>query len=233
VKLKPNTKYLFLHIPKTGGTTLRNIIYNSFDDSIIYPNRAELRANKGKYLTHQEILLNTDILKDKKIIFGHYGFNYQKLFDENVITICFFRNPISRTLSHLNHLRIKGELTDTDVYKLQHIKPISNIQSRYMGYVTGKDNFNTAKINISKVNIIGLTDEYDKSLKIINKILDWNLEAISPLNDNSEDYFKFSDQLISKISKTNYQDFILYHLASKIFDQQVISILNNSSNVSI
>jgi len=228
-QIDENTKFFFIHIPKTGGTTLRHILYNYFDSELIYPNKIDLQINGGKYLTQKELIKNPQVLNSKKIIFGHYGYNFKEILGENVVTITFFRNCISRTLSHVNHLRRQGKIEHDSMNSIDFLKNISNIQSKFMGYTPGKDNYNTAKTNLSKIDIICITEYFKESLELINKTLSWNLKSINPLNDHSNNYFNVNNKIISDIIYTNYQDFTLYHSARNIFNKQV----NLNCNVSI
>ena len=101
---KKKELYIFLHINKCAGTTLREHIRNNLKDDeflLLYKHEKPIFKKKiGKYIKSL-----TKEKKDKiKIIFGHrVYYSLHKLFpDREVRYITFLRNPVDRTISHYN-----------------------------------------------------------------------------------------------------------------------------------
>ena len=48
-KVKPLFKqyYFFVHIPKTAGSSFRNMLYRQFEQDVIYPNLKDIKNNNG------------------------------------------------------------------------------------------------------------------------------------------------------------------------------------------
>ena len=88
-KLKSNDIFYFLHIPKTAGTTLINIIDGHFDDESICPDQLW-----PKLL----VTLPKDFSK-YRLIRGHFGYSIHRILPKKPVYITMLRNPIERSLS--------------------------------------------------------------------------------------------------------------------------------------
>jgi hypothetical protein len=53
---KEGEQFFFMHIPKTGGTTFRHMLYNHFPDGTYYPSTQDLWKNNGSYLDPKQII---------------------------------------------------------------------------------------------------------------------------------------------------------------------------------
>ena len=83
----------FLHIPKTAGTSLNNIIKEQFPKNKVYP-----------YATYHQVYTNTKLKLDNyDIIAGHFTHSYVQNMIRPVKIITVLRNPVSRVISAYNH----------------------------------------------------------------------------------------------------------------------------------
>ncbi|MAH06851.1 hypothetical protein CMI38_01210 [Candidatus Pacearchaeota archaeon] len=96
--------YVFIHVPKCAGTTIRENIIRNFDESEVlqlYGNVFPFLTDIGEIRDYLESLGNKDIIK---VIFGHWAFyGIHELFpNRDVRYVLFLRDPVSRTISHYN-----------------------------------------------------------------------------------------------------------------------------------
>ena len=92
--VKSETFYLFLHIPKTAGTTLRHIIDDQYgqENVLTYYNQ-----NSNHLLDNLEALLM--VKPQYKALIGHYYFGVHAKFRFPATYITFLRHPVARTIS--------------------------------------------------------------------------------------------------------------------------------------
>ena len=84
----------FLHIPKTGGTTLHHFIASNFQENSICP----------AHLWHQLIALDPQRVSQYAFIWGHFYGYLHRFVPEPIRYITLLRNPVDRALSHYAHV---------------------------------------------------------------------------------------------------------------------------------
>jgi len=120
---KSNIIYIYLHIPKCAGTTIRNNLMSAFEsDEVInlYRDRYMPFHISGydeakKHLTS----LSSEQKNRIKLIFGHFVYyGIHELFDRECRYITFLRHPLDRTISHYNWARTlfaRGNVSEENV----------------------------------------------------------------------------------------------------------------------
>jgi len=86
----------FLHIPKTAGTTFTFNLDSYYDVQNIYPERVLsgfLKNPPSNFLS-------------LKLIRGHFGYKISKFLEKPPLFLTFLRNPIERTLSFFDHIKL-------------------------------------------------------------------------------------------------------------------------------
>jgi hypothetical protein len=129
---------VFMHIPKTAGTSLRSALHSVFGEENVWPSSKELRAALGQYPQPQ--FLDDCLLGHPspiRLLSGHYRLPLlESIFDRPRI-FTMFRDPVERSISHLKHeARAAGrsmvthESLVTDSGDLRH--DLLDIQTRYL-----------------------------------------------------------------------------------------------------
>lgn len=224
-------KIIFMHIPKTAGTSFKNSLINHFDDNYIFPSKKLMRKYGGRYPDSWDFLKYKGSLEKSKLIYGHYPNHLlNKINNEGYIKITFVRDPIKRTISHLKHLKLYNEkfcsMTLEEIFRHEslNINQFDNLQTRYFlnGAPNKKLNYNNLKIakkNLKSFTFIGVTEYYQQSLEILNERLELKLEEIK-VNTFDENYnsksvkldFKIDEDLFFEIYESNRFDIELYNV---------------------
>lgn len=90
----PNTT-IFLHIPKTGGSTLRSIIHRQYADDKIFTIKPLYDKSIRKFKTLPDICK-----KEYAVVQGYMGFGLNNDIPQRCAYITILRDPIERVLSN-------------------------------------------------------------------------------------------------------------------------------------
>ena len=189
--------FIFTHIPKCGGTSFRNYLYNTgfhsgfAEESMYIPGFGSVNNDENLNQLDEAQLTKireryTLILADHTPFNGHlhYKLNTKKPFYYTIL-----RDPIERFVSHYNffyyHLgydECKGlKLDDLPANKLEDLlKTLSNVQVKYisgfneMGQKEVKplsQLFYVARFNLKKrFHCVGILSRMDESLNLLKKM---------------------------------------------------------------
>jgi hypothetical protein len=206
--------FLFVHIPKTAGTSFRKSVEMQYRTIGDYGNdsihTSEI-VKKYCYRKKDFYGFSSVFNKESQILSGHFLSQKYLDFVDTKYIISFVRDPLEQVISHYNHsvthLGYKGDINDF-ILVPRHC----NIQSRYL-----------EGLPVSLYGFIGLTDNYEESLSFINKR--YNLE-IEPIKDNvgqkkSLTKSSLSFEQCEAIKAKNSQDVMLIKQVEKLFTQRL------------
>lgn len=206
---------LFVHIPKTAGTSFRNAVEKTFGSNNICRDYGS-DSNDTSEIIKQYIYGTKDFYQFKKIfeesnysvMSGHFPYSkYCPLFDaQNVVT--FVRDPVDRLFSEYLHFkRHKGYKKSLSDFCNQERN--INMMSRYLN---GMD--------WTSVGFIGITERYDESLMVLGNQIGINLpvlrENVAPLNQ--KDKYKIDQSVLEMIKELNGSDISLFREIENHFD---------------
>ncbi len=175
---------VFNHIGKTAGTTLKFIFRNSFG---IY--HLDSYVAKKKIFTNQDLTFAKKFFFDIKCISGHSLINPVKnVKGSNFYYVTILRDPVMRCISHYQD----------DCNRRNCAMPIEEWLSntRWNNYqvkqVAGEENLEKAKELIHKYSLVGLTERFEESLKLLK------LTSPYPVNINYLKKIVAKDNTIKK-----------------------------------
>jgi hypothetical protein len=220
---------IFIHIPKTAGSTLNKIIKSQF------PNKSIFKVDGFKEGKSIEELKKLDKKERNKIrcVMGHMSFGVHKYLPRPSNYITVLRNPVDRLISlyyfilrqteHPLHESIVSnnlsleDFVNSDLTSLG----IHNVQTRMLAgnKVETSSQLNLAKKNLQKsFTAVGLTEKFDRSLELFSEKLGWQVDEYRSMNvtQNRPQRADISQQIIQLIEEKNSFDMELYEFADRL-----------------
>jgi hypothetical protein len=229
---------IFLHIPKTAGTTLDQIILRHYRFKQIY--QTGLIAQEGVTAFKN---MSEEARAGYKLLKGHMNFGIHHYIPGPYAYFTFLRDPIDRTISNFyfiyrdnNHPLynlIHENKMDLEQYLSERLDPmLFNAHTRLLSGVWdtnpagGCNEFHLeqAKENLKNhIQVIGLTEQFDESLLLLGKAFGWKHLYYKRLNvtKNRPQRQNLSSNFISAVQQANLLDISLYEYAQTLFDAQI------------
>jgi hypothetical protein len=238
----PEPPVLFIHVMKTGGTTLLQHLRTNMAADELYPN-AELdivietsRKFTLRHLTLGYLRNLPDERRERiRVYAGHFPYIVTDAFDPPATTLTLLREPVARTVSLLRQWsrnRPEQSLSLEDVYELPGVfeRLLHNHQTKVfsltaeddpVGYLQTIDvdesRLEVAKANLAKVDLIGLTERYDDFLDLVVDRFGWRVDREVRANVSPADTeLPASDALRRRIAEDNAIDVELYEYAARL-----------------
>ncbi len=229
---------IFLHIPKTAGTTLNRIIERQYSPSAIFtmdPHRIRATAERFTRLPEAR-------RRRLQVVRGHLFYGIHEFLPQGATYITMLREPVARLLSSyyfalrrpLNplHRKLKRErLGVEDCIRL--FPDRNNTQCRFIAGVKntaiGDERLlDMAKENLTKsFSVVGISERFDESLILISQTFGWTISTYQ--NHKVAKTRPIADrQLVDLVSEYNRLDVELYEFGKNLFEQ---SLRNNEGAI--
>jgi len=234
-----NPLIFYLHIPKAGGTTLGDFIYNQcqngdnnedglIKNGIYFSSDGFFRENEtGFSVQTKNILTRFDL----RAVIGHFVFGIHQLVDRPYQYITILRNPINRVISLYHYLRLEDKMSLEQFANDCPYREIDNDQTRRIAGINpepgkcSEQDLERAKENLCKhFAFVGITERFDETLALLKLKFNWTKNVSSyPRNVNADK--KQSDinmePGIKAVKNRNLYDIQLYNYANQLMDEMI------------
>ncbi|KAN0018255.1 hypothetical protein ACTFIU_010869 [Dictyostelium citrinum] len=220
--------YLFLHIAKSGGSSMY-FHFNSFFGSGVLQQWFHPKPNEYE-----------KVRNSKNVVLGHYEYGIHYILDEDVQKTCNYltmlRDPVDRVISHyFYHLLDKGDpehsgtinktLEDWIISSSRGNNEMTRVLSgisKEEEFKPSNETFVMALYHLRSIKFVGITERYTETLALLKFYtgLD-NPRSKSKKNVGKPGRTHVSPEVIEKIKERNWMDILLYEEALKMFERQI------------
>lgn len=228
---------VYLHIPKTAGSTLYRILENHYPFKNIYTIWQNGSLNDFKQLEPKK---RASIL----LLRGHFGYGLSAHLPQKCTWFTILRHPIERTISYYHFIRrsphhycydrvTQNNLSLEEFLTSQMDTLADNGQTRLLANLqTGHEipfgqctteTLNQAKHNLkANMAVVGLTEFFDETLLLLQKAFGWHNIYYSRQNvsRNKLSQAELPGSTLEIIHQTNQLDAALYQFAEQLFQEQ-------------
>ena len=232
---------VFLHIPKTGGVSLRAALRQK------YPG-ANLTLHSPRDPARVEEL-PIERRRRARVVAGHLPYGVHRHMPLNCEYVTMLREPVGRAVStyhhvlehpqHWFHEQAIASGMDLESFVAADDGPLDNLQTRLLsGWVEGelvaRDEPRTpateaglsaleeAKLNLDRCLVVGLTERFDESFILLRRALGWKLPMYAKRNKGTHAGRKPPGELaIEMIKQRDQLDVLLYAHAQGLMDAAV------------
>jgi galactose-3-O-sulfotransferase len=224
---------IFLHVPKSAGTTLNRLIeweYPLFEIYSVDPVFFEWSSARLRRLSKRRLM-------KFRVFKGHMVFGLHEILPQPSTYITVLREPIDRVISafyfmrnyKLHPLYWKFRRENWTLEDFVRRSPRENVQCKilagaeYEKPCTAKI-FAKAKANLFQYfSVVGLSERFEESLALMKLRFGWKLENYSSFNVTRTRPKKrdLPPSLLDLIAEKNGFDIALYECAAKLFQDAV------------
>jgi hypothetical protein len=234
--------FCFLHIPKTGGTTLQTLLRANFPREVLCPSR--------DWRTLQS--LGAEALKHYRFFGGHWSYRIHTYLPKSPTHyISFLRDPIERVISQYEFFRrtksealykLTNQLSLTEfLYHEMGQYTLCDLQTRYLApsdgrvsaYHTTSDHLGleVAIQRLQEFSFVGLVERYDDGLALLAYTFNWPpfysmaKAKVAPKDRLKQD--EIDPDTLATIKAMNANDIVLYEAAKALFEKRYAEMVSN------
>ncbi|MCA9958744.1 MAG: sulfotransferase family 2 domain-containing protein [Anaerolineales bacterium] len=233
-----NHKVIFLHIPKTAGTTLNTILKRQYPAS----RRASLGALAQQDIARFKSLSEAERARIK-MLNGHLAYGLHDYMVGPTTYFTILREPIDRIVSfyyfvyrnphhylydftHRTNLGLRGYLENKNTIMVDNFQTrlISGIWDTYPFGELPPTALEQAKENLrNHFAVVGLTEHFDETLLLLRNTFGWRNIFYTPQNvtSNRPERDSLDTATIDAVTAANQMDVELYAFAKSLFADQL------------
>ena len=222
-------QYIFQHIPKSAGTSLRFSILQRYGSELLLPSPLQIKQNRGIYTNFNMLYDMFPNMEKYLMIYGHYRSYqvYPKIW-QKIKKITILRDPVDRVLSHIKTIHFKTDAKVDKEMLQSYMEHRDNFQTRFLcPYHIGDRpvNFKDAMATLDSLlsyEYIGLTENFEHALRQIERVLAWSDLTIENRNITAKKKTQHNPEFANALEQYIAYDRVIYNFAAVHFNSSTL-----------
>ncbi len=210
-------KIIYHHVPKTGGTTVSNLLLSLFKNPYRISGSPTINRNSISCFENYKKNFNKIKTSNYDFICGHI--QYLDFFKDR-FSITTIRNPVERAVSHYNMLierKIINKETEIEQCFIDELIPKNPITQMFScknsnNDKMNKDNKEQALKNLKTLDMVVNFNEIDNLINFLISIYDLPNILYQRLQTNKSNYFILNEKNLDVVKKYNKLDLEIFSL---------------------
>lgn len=153
---------VFLHVPKTAGSTFQFILENTFGVHACHTNH-----NKQARMSQDDLNFALKIFPWIRSFGGHNLIDPLRLSIPNAFHMTFLRDPVERVISQYQELAVTGQ---TDLTFEESLLTVDSYENLHVKLMAGNRDLDKAKHYLEQCDFVGLTEKFELSLEVLKRL---------------------------------------------------------------
>ena len=236
-----NRQLFFLHLRKTGGTSLRSILYHNFHPDTVFQ----------QYILSEFVKLSPDDISQLQFISGHLPHAVIPYLNQNALLVTMLREPTDRVVSfyyyvkhkpdeYLHQIANENSLLEFVQYP-RVVDEIQNEMARYIGaefdiykssnyQIPAEIDIDLACRRLEAYDFVGVSDRFQDSLNLLTYTLDMRPQQsvrVQNQTPSRRSVDELSLEELEAIEEIILLDRQLYQYASNLFEERYNAMMQN------
>jgi hypothetical protein len=217
---KPKIDLISIHIPKTAGTSFRNILKGVYGEKAVARVDIPLAVEAASHERRAAPSLGRGI----RVLHGHFRYHdlaeHYRL-DHDIPVITWLRDPVERVIS--NYFYLQKILRDILREEKRNTAILNKMEKSLLEYARAE----IARNRMSKFLdgkqlrdflFVGIVEYFPQDLTRLSALLGWKKARALEQNSSREQKTSVSDEVRAEILKLNERDADLYKEALRLRD---------------
>jgi hypothetical protein len=221
--------FVFLHLPKTGGSTLAGLIRRQYPPDALRPAGNMFKTPDAIAPTLRELGG-----AGARATYGHFSFGFRRWLPPDAQLVTLLREPLERTLSHYYYVQRGADSSALAGRSIERTLRdggtiADNLQTRMLSSridITAGDAadlYTEAADNLRRgFAVVGLTEHFDESLLLIARRAGWRHVVYDRkrVNAGRPRLRDLDEDAAAALRRYNEVDLALYDLARELFEER-------------
>ena len=226
-----NRQFLFLHVPKTAGTSFRVVLVQQFPPNVVFPTE-DMFTERGGYIPTPETLGIPQHEFDKyRLVCGHYCYrNIVEKFSRPPVLVTMLRDPLARCISECKHIirhkdhdmRQHVHIENPTIQDIINCPEICDYFQELLRRIFLHD-LPDAKALLNRSGFLGIQERFADSIALLSRTFGLRCEQIpranrAPENQRNDEISSEDKERLRRLLSWDYE---LYNYACELFERRL------------